>query len=53
MTKPVPVFILYGTVVIDDDQPLFFDDIYGYDRRFEALLSHADSRDSMRSARSN
>ncbi len=53
LTKPVPVFILYGTVVIDDDQPLFFDDIYGYDRRLEALLSHADSRDSMRSARSN
>lgn len=42
LTAPVPVFILYGTVVIDSDgSALFFDDIYGYDRRLDALLSGA------------
>jgi murein L,D-transpeptidase YcbB/YkuD len=40
LATPVPVFILYGTVVIDSDgQALFFDDLYGYDRRLDALLS--------------
>jgi murein L,D-transpeptidase YcbB/YkuD len=39
LTKPVPIFILYGTVVVDaDGAVLFFDDIYGYDRRLEELL---------------
>jgi L,D-transpeptidase YcbB len=40
LATPVPVFILYGTVVIDTDGAvLFFDDVYGYDRRLDALLS--------------
>jgi murein L,D-transpeptidase YcbB/YkuD len=42
LARPVPVFILYGTVVVDTDGAvLFFDDIYGYDRRLEALLTGA------------
>ncbi|HEU5136164.1 MAG TPA: hypothetical protein VFU13_13525 [Steroidobacteraceae bacterium] len=42
LAKPVPVFILYGTVVIDTDGAvLFFDDVYGYDRRLDALLKGA------------
>jgi len=42
LATPVPVFILYGTVVIDSDgAALFFDDVYGYDRRLDALLSAA------------
>jgi murein L,D-transpeptidase YcbB/YkuD len=40
LARPVPVFILYGTAVIDaDGAALFFDDVYGYDRRLEALLT--------------
>ena len=40
LATPVPVFILYGTVVIDTDGAvLFFDDVYGYDRRLDALLA--------------
>jgi L,D-transpeptidase YcbB len=40
LSRPVPVFVLYGTVVIDTDgSVLFFDDVYGYDRRLEALLA--------------
>jgi L,D-transpeptidase YcbB len=38
LARPVPVYILYGTAVIDEDSILFFDDIYGQDRRLEALL---------------
>lgn len=38
LAKPVPVFILYGTVVADGAQVLFFDDVYGYDRRLAELL---------------
>jgi murein L,D-transpeptidase YcbB/YkuD len=39
LASPVPVFILYGTVVIDTEgDVLFFDDVYGYDRRLEKLL---------------
>jgi murein L,D-transpeptidase YcbB/YkuD len=37
----VPVYILYGTAVIDHDDALFFDDIYGYDARLDALLGRA------------
>ncbi|MEO8063515.1 MAG: L,D-transpeptidase family protein [Pseudomonadota bacterium] len=40
LARPVPVFILYGTVVVDPDGAvLFFDDVYGYDRRLDALLA--------------
>ena len=53
LAKPVPVYILYGTVVIDGDEALFFDDIYGYDRRLEVLLSTQESPETARSARSN
>jgi L,D-transpeptidase YcbB len=42
LATPVPVLILYGTVVVDaDGAVLFFDDVYGYDRRLEALLSRS------------
>lgn len=40
LARPVPVFILYGTVVVDTDGAvLFFNDVYGYDRRLDALLT--------------
>jgi len=40
LSRPVPVYVLYGTVVVDaDGRLLFFDDIYGYDRRLERLLA--------------
>jgi murein L,D-transpeptidase YcbB/YkuD len=40
LAKPVPVLILYGTVVVDTDGAvLFFDDVYGHDRRLETLLN--------------
>lgn len=42
IAKPVPVFILYGTVVVDTDGSLlFFDDVYGHDRKLEQLLARA------------
>jgi murein L,D-transpeptidase YcbB/YkuD len=40
LTQPVHVLILYGTAVATEDGAVhFFDDIYGYDRRLERLLS--------------
>jgi murein L,D-transpeptidase YcbB/YkuD len=40
LTKPVPVLILYGTAVVDEqNQVHFFDDIYGYDGSLEKLLA--------------
>ncbi|HTS59557.1 MAG TPA: L,D-transpeptidase family protein [Terriglobales bacterium] len=40
LTKPVPVLILYGTAVVDEqDQVHFFDDIYGYDSALEKVLA--------------
>ncbi len=45
LAKPVPIFILYGTVVIDaGGDVLFFDDVYGYDRKLDELLAAATSR---------
>ena len=42
LATPVPVFILYGTVVIDSDgTTMFFDDVYGYDRKLEAMLARS------------
>jgi len=40
LTKPVPVLILYGTAVVDEQgQAHFFDDIYGYDSALEKVLA--------------
>lgn len=37
---PVPVYVLYGTVVVDPDGTVhFFEDIYGHDARLDALLA--------------
>ncbi|MDE2347816.1 MAG: L,D-transpeptidase family protein [Gammaproteobacteria bacterium] len=39
LPHPVPVMILYGTAVATESgRVLFFDDIYGQDRKLEALL---------------
>jgi len=39
LTKPIRVMILYGTVLaVESGDVLFFDDIYGGDRKLEALL---------------
>jgi murein L,D-transpeptidase YcbB/YkuD len=38
--ESIPVFILYGTAMATEDGLVqFFDDIYGHDRKLEALLS--------------
>jgi murein L,D-transpeptidase YcbB/YkuD len=40
LTRPVPVLILYGTAVVDEqDQVHFFDDLYGYDASLEKVLA--------------
>jgi L,D-transpeptidase YcbB len=40
LTKSVPVLILYGTAVVDEqNQVHFFDDIYGYDGSLEKVLA--------------
>lgn len=42
LSKPVPIYILYGTVVVDPDGALlFFDDVYGYDQKLEELMRRA------------
>jgi murein L,D-transpeptidase YcbB/YkuD len=42
LQKPIPVLVLYGTALAKEDgQLMFFDDIYGHDRRLEALLRRA------------
>ncbi len=39
LTRPIPVMILYGTVMATEAGPVqFFDDIYGHDRQLAALL---------------
>jgi murein L,D-transpeptidase YcbB/YkuD len=39
LTTPVPVMVLYATALATEAGPvLFFDDIYGYDRRLERML---------------
>jgi murein L,D-transpeptidase YcbB/YkuD len=39
LSRPIRVMILYGTALATEAGPvLFFDDIYGHDRRLEALL---------------
>lgn len=40
LSKPIPVLILYGTVVVDDqDDVHFFDDIYGHDAALREALA--------------
>jgi len=39
LDTPVPVMVLYATALATEAGPvLFFDDIYGYDRRLDAML---------------
>jgi L,D-transpeptidase YcbB len=40
LTNPIPVLILYGTAVVDEQNTVhFFDDIYGYDAELEKVLA--------------
>jgi L,D-transpeptidase YcbB len=40
LSKPVPVLILYGTAVVDEENQVhFFNDIYGHDAALEKVLS--------------
>ena len=40
LTIPVPVLILYGTAVVDEENQVhFFDDIYGHDAALEKVLA--------------
>jgi L,D-transpeptidase YcbB len=40
LTRPVPVLILYGTAIVDENQVVhFFDDIYGHDASLEKVLA--------------
>ena len=40
LSKPVPVLILYGTAIVDENQVVhFFDDIYGHDASLEKVLA--------------
>jgi len=39
LREPIPVMVLYGTAMATEAGPVqFFEDIYGHDRRLEALL---------------
>jgi murein L,D-transpeptidase YcbB/YkuD len=39
LTKPIPVLIVYATVVVNEDGSVhFFDDIYGHDKTLEEVL---------------
>jgi murein L,D-transpeptidase YcbB/YkuD len=41
--KPIPVLIVYGTVVVmEDGEVRFFDDIYGHDAALERSLAMKD-----------
>ena len=40
LAKPIPVLILYGTAIVDEDGTVhFFDDIYGLDASLEKVLA--------------
>ena len=42
LDRPIKVLILYGTALATEDGPvLFFDDLYGHDRKLEKLLGLA------------
>ena len=39
LEKPIPVLILYGTVIVDEkNNVFFFDDVYGYDKQLDTAL---------------
>ncbi len=38
LTSALPVIIFYTTVLADEEQPYFYDDIYGHDKALEAAL---------------
>ena len=39
LEKPIPVLILYSTVVVDEkNNVFFFDDVYGYDKQLDEAL---------------
>jgi murein L,D-transpeptidase YcbB/YkuD len=39
LARPIPVLFLYGTAIATESgRILFFDDIYGHDRRLAELL---------------
>ena len=38
LQAPLPVLIAYGTVLVKEGRPFFFDDLYGHDRRLAAAL---------------
>ena len=40
LLKPLPVILFYSTAMAHEDQPHFFDDIYGHDRMLRAALDH-------------
>ena len=45
LATPVPVLIVYGTALATEaGEVLFFDDLYGQDRRLEQLLGLAPVR---------
>ena len=38
LEKPIPVLILYSTVVVDEkNNVFFFDDVYGYDKQLDEV----------------
>ncbi len=40
LVSPVPVLIIYGTAVVDEQYVVhFFNDLYGYDAALEKLLA--------------
>jgi murein L,D-transpeptidase YcbB/YkuD len=40
LVKPIPVLILYGTAIVDEEGTVrFFDDIYGLDASLEKVLA--------------
>jgi len=42
LAQPIPVLVLYGTALAKEDgQLMFFNDVYGHDRRLERLLRAA------------
>ena len=38
LTSALPVIIFYTTVLADEEQPYFYDDIYGHDKALDAAL---------------
>ncbi len=39
LAKPIPVLIVYGTVIVPEDGAVhFYDDIYGFDAALEKVL---------------